>query len=30
VKCMDLGEDDLLSEKLRVAAGSYDELKNRA
>ena len=28
VKCMDLGEDDPLPEKLRVAVGSYDQLKS--
>jgi UDP-2-acetamido-3-amino-2,3-dideoxy-glucuronate N-acetyltransferase len=30
VKCMDLGEDDPLPEKLRIAAGSYDQLKSCA
>ena len=30
VKCIDLGENESLPEKLRLAAGSYDELKSRA
>jgi UDP-2-acetamido-3-amino-2,3-dideoxy-glucuronate N-acetyltransferase len=30
VKCIDLGENEPLPEKLRVAVGSYDELKSRA
>ena len=30
VKCIDLGENEPLPEKLRLAAGSYDELKSRA
>lgn len=28
VKCIDLGENDPLPEKLRIAAGSYDQLKS--
>jgi UDP-2-acetamido-3-amino-2,3-dideoxy-glucuronate N-acetyltransferase len=30
VKCIDLGENEPLPEKLRVAVGSYDDLKSRA
>jgi UDP-2-acetamido-3-amino-2,3-dideoxy-glucuronate N-acetyltransferase len=30
VKCIDLGENEPLPEKLRVAVGSYDEMKSHA
>jgi UDP-2-acetamido-3-amino-2,3-dideoxy-glucuronate N-acetyltransferase len=29
VKCIDLGENEPLPEKLRVAVGSYNNLKSR-